>query len=146
MLKKITYPLNYGLSKTGLPLIAVELQGKNLCFLIDTGATLNLLDKRVYDYFNDKLPHQLNKSLKTANFGIDGIETNAKRAEIEFLFESYTFTTKFTIFDISIAFDKVEEESGIQIHGILGNEFLLENEWIIDYDKKVISHKQRIPN
>jgi hypothetical protein len=138
MKKKINYPLNYGLSKTGLPLVVVEMYGKNLCMLIDTGATLNLLDKRVYNYFSDKTPNQLNTGLKTANFGIDGIETDAERVEIEFLFEGCIYTTKFTIFDVSIAFDKVREESGIQIHGILGNEFLLENEWIIDFEKTTI--------
>lgn len=138
MKKKINYPLNYGLSKTGLPLVVVEMYGKNLCMLIDTGATLNLLDKRVYNYFSDKTPNQLNTGLKTANFGIDGLETDAERVEIEFLFEGCIYTTKFTIFDVSIAFDKVREESGIQIHGILGNEFLLENEWIIDFEKTTI--------
>lgn len=138
MKKKITYPINYGLSKTGLPLIAVEMEGNNLCLLVDTGATLNLLDKRVYDHFNKD---QLNESITDntiSNFGIDGVETKAHRVEQNFQFENCLFKTSFTIFDTSIAFDKVEQESGIQIHGILGNEFLLENKWILDFQKLAI--------
>ena len=140
MKEKITYPINYGLSKTGLPLIAVEMEGNNICFLVDTGATLNLLDKRVYEHIN-KNKGQESKSVDTvANFGIEGVETKAPRAELNFEFENGLFKTKFTIFDTSTAFNKVEEESGIQIHGILGNEFLLENEWIINYETLKIQY------
>ena len=138
MKQKITYPLNYGLNKTGLPLIAVEMNDKNFCFLLDTGATLNLLDKRVYDYFYKDKHNPAKESTKISNFGIDGIETEAPRVEQIFKFENGLFKTKFTIFDTSAAFNKVEEESGIQIHGILGNEFLLVNEWILDYQNLVI--------
>ena len=138
MKQNITYPLNHGLSKTGLPLIAVEMNDQNICFLLDSGATLNLLDKRVYDYFNkDKLNESKATSI-ISNFGIDGIETEAPRVELIFKFENGLFKTKFTIFDTSTAFNKVEEESGIQIHGILGNEFLLENEWILDFQKRAV--------
>jgi len=138
MKEKITYPINYGLSKTGLPLIAIEMEGNNLCFLMDTGATLNLLDKRVYEHFSKDQMKEPKPVDTITNFGIDGIETKAPRVEQIFKFENGLFKTKFTIFDTSTAFNKVEEESGIQIHGILGNEFLLENEWILDYQKLAI--------
>lgn len=139
MKQQIAYPLNFGLNKTGLTLIAVEMEGEKLCLLVDTGATLNLLDKRVYEHFyKNKLVESSDHTYTISNFGIDGVEKAAKRAELNFSFEDNLFTTKFTIFDASTAFDKVEEESGIQIHGILGNEFLLENEWIIDFEKQAV--------
>lgn len=139
MKQQIAYPVNFGLNKTGLTLIAVEMKGESLCLLVDTGATLNLLDKRVYEHFyKNKLVGSSNLTNKISNFGIDGVEKSAIRAELNFIFEDNPFTAKFTIFDASIAFNKVEEESGIQIHGILGNEFLLENEWIIDFEKQVV--------
>lgn len=37
------FPLIFGLQKTGLPLIITSGKLKNLCFLIDTGATHNIL-------------------------------------------------------------------------------------------------------
>ena len=33
------------------------------------------------------------------------------------------------------AFSSIKNESGIEVHGILGNNFLVENKWIIDYGK-----------
>ena len=37
------FPLTLGLQKTGLPLIVTSGKLKNLCFLVDTGATHNVL-------------------------------------------------------------------------------------------------------
>lgn len=45
MTKNVIYmelPLTLGLQKTGLPLIVTSGKLKNLCFLIDTGATHNV--------------------------------------------------------------------------------------------------------
>lgn len=139
MKQQIEYPINYGLSKAGLPLMAVEMEGNNLCLLVDTGSTLNLLDKRVYDHLSkDKLDVSLTSDT-ISNIGINGIEFKTPRAKLLFKFEECFFKTKFTIFDTSIAFNKVEEESGIQIHGILGNEFLIENGWVINFEKLTIN-------
>ena len=41
------YHLNYGLNKTRLPIIPVEVEGKHLCFIIDTGSTCSLIDSNV---------------------------------------------------------------------------------------------------
>jgi hypothetical protein len=47
---KIKLPI-IGLSHTGLPLLIVKAQAKNLCFLLDTGSNINVLDKRVAEFF-----------------------------------------------------------------------------------------------
>lgn len=44
------FPLAFGLQKTGLPLIVTLGRLKNLCFLIDTGATHNVLFAYVYEH------------------------------------------------------------------------------------------------
>lgn len=36
---------------TGLPLLIVKAQDKNLCFLLDTGSNINVLDRRVANFF-----------------------------------------------------------------------------------------------
>ncbi len=45
------FPLTLGLQKTGLPLI---ISSDNLCFLIDTGSTHNILFSFVYEHFKDR--------------------------------------------------------------------------------------------
>ena len=48
------FPLAFGLQKTGLPLIVTLGRLKNLCFLIDTGATHNVLFAYVYEHFKNE--------------------------------------------------------------------------------------------
>ena len=51
------------LSEIGLPTIIVEAQAKNLCFLLDTGSNINVLDKRVAEFF------QLSEQTNSINSG-----------------------------------------------------------------------------
>ena len=56
-----------GLPQVGLPLLIVKAQAKNLCFLLDTGSNINVLDRRVAECF------QLSGgTAKQRQFGIDG--------------------------------------------------------------------------
>ena len=43
--------LQQSLIQVGLPLLIVKAQAKNLCFLLDTGSNINVLDKRVAEFF-----------------------------------------------------------------------------------------------
>ena len=51
----------------------------------------------------------------------------------------YDYTSTFMIMDATSAMAQVQEETGIQIHGILGIQFLLEHKWIIDFEKRTVS-------
>lgn len=133
---KQNYAFSFSMNKTGLPLIVVSMYNKNICFLIDTGSTINLLNNQVYDHFKDKIPIVSDAEL----IGIDGTKQSVERVIVDFTFEDKVYSSTFTIFDATLAFKQIEVDSGIQIHGILGNEFLVENEWIIDYEKKCIHY------
>ena len=59
--------LQVSIFKVGLPLLIVKAQAKNLCFLLDTGSNINVLDKRVAEFF------QLSGgTAQQQQFGIDG--------------------------------------------------------------------------
>ena len=53
-MKKMEFPLTFGLQKAGLPLILMSGKTNNLCFLIDTGATHNTLFDFVYEHFKSE--------------------------------------------------------------------------------------------
>lgn len=127
------FPLKFGLHKTGLPLI---ISSDNLCFLIDTGSTHNTLFGFVYEHFKDRF-----KVLeeKRSIIGIDGVQHEAPTIEATFNFEGNDYTSIFSVFDASEAVTQVQEETGVQIHGILSTKFLLENKWIIDFNKLIIN-------
>lgn len=129
------FPLLFGLQKTGLPLIITSGKLKNLCFLIDTGSTHNILFSYVYEHFSDEFKILNN----TQNImGIEGEYKETPIIEGTFNFEGKDYTSTFSVFNATNAVVQVEEETGVQIHGILGVQFLIENKWVINFDKNII--------
>ena len=125
------FPLALGLEKVGLPLILTSGKLKNICFLIDTGSTHNTLFDFVYEHFKNEFK-LLDCSCKT--MGIEGHYRETPVIEATFNFEGTDYTSTFAVLDATDAITQVQEETGIQIHGVLGIEFLIENKWIIDFE------------
>jgi hypothetical protein len=135
MSKKLKFPLSYGLKKIGLPLIVVEINQQNLCFLLDTGSNRNLIDQRVYEFFKEQVETVGSSSI----LGLEGNRQDTPVIKLSFNFENHSYSTNFNVFDSTNAFGAIEKESDIQIHGIIGNEFFIENEWVIDFEKLIVS-------
>ena len=118
-----------GLPQVGLPLLIVKAQAKNLYFLLDTGSNINVLDKRVAEFF------QLSGgTAQQQQFGIDGTLQTTDVVEMTFSLEEREYKADFSVMDLSSAFGKVEEESGIQIHGLLGCSFMEQQKWVLDFE------------
>jgi len=127
----MNFPLTYGIYKTGLPLIVAKLFENNICLMLDTGSNRNIIDHRIYDHFKDKLKHsETSDEVYTLNGAARGI-----KIDVPFCFEEHYYNEPFLCTDLTDTFDKINEESGIQIHGILGNHFFLKHNWILDFDK-----------
>lgn len=126
--------ISVSLQKSKLPLILVLVADNNLCLLLDTGATNNIIDQRVYEYFKGHF-EELNEG---SMIGIDGTKKPTPKIILHFTFEGQEYSPIFHVFDSSKAFGVIEKESGIQIHGILGSMFFLEHGWIIDFENKVV--------
>ena len=71
--------------------------------------------------------------------GIDGEYKETHIIEATFNFEGIDYTSTFSVFDGSDATRQVQEETGVQIHGILSTDFLVKNKWILDFDKLTIT-------
>ena len=136
MINKFSFPIEYGLEKTGLPLILTSGKLKNICFLIDTGSTYNVLFDFVYNHFRDEF-----KLLDDTQslMGIEGQYRETPTIEDTFNFEGIDYTSTFSVLDASEAIRQVQDETGIQIHGILSTDFLVKNKLIVDFDKLIIS-------
>lgn len=132
MNNKTLFPLSYGLNKTGLPLIITSGKLKNLCFLIDSGSTHNSLFDFVYNHFKGEFK-LLEETCRT--MGIEGHYKETPTIEATFNFEGKDYTSTFSVLEANDAIRKVQEETGVQIHGVLGIQFLMENKWIIDFNK-----------
>ena len=136
MSNKLEFPISFGLQKTGLPLIITSGKLKNLCFLIDTGATHNVLFTYVFKHFKNEF-RMLDEHQST--MGIEGNYKECPTIEATFTFEGIDYTSTFTVLDATNAVTQIQEETGVQIHGILSTDFFIQNKWIINFDKLIIS-------
>lgn len=129
------YQLQYPLEKVGLPLIVTSSK-PNLCFLIDTGATHNVIFSFVLESIKDSVSF-----VESSNtiMGIEGNPTDVPQIEMSLDFQDNQSTSTFSIVADN-AISKIQSESGIQIHGILGIPFLTQNEWILDFKQLTISN------
>lgn len=125
------FPLIFGLQKAGLPLVLTSGKLKNFCFLIDTGSIHNSLFDFVYEHFKNEFK-LLEGTYRT--MGIEGHYKETSIIEATFNFEGRDYTSTFSVLDASEAIKQVQDETGIQIHGVLGVQFLIENKWIIDFE------------
>ena len=128
--------LSYGICKTKLPIILVEIEDKYLCFILDTGSTCSLIDSSVVEYFKDIVE-------PVGDYCISGIEGSKHKVDIvtlPFNFEGQIYKPKFCVRPLLDAFKSIEEENGIQVHGLLGTDFLLENQWIVDFRTLTLIH------
>ena len=68
--KMIRVDISKSLEFIGLPLITIEKDGESLIFLLDTGASMNLIKRNVLEHFShdaEQLPQ------KTQYYGIDNV-------------------------------------------------------------------------
>lgn len=131
------YPIHYGLEKAGLPLILTTENPKNLCFLIDTGSTNDVIFDFVYQHFKD------NFTSTSDNQNIMGIDGSVKPTIIvnaDLQFDDLRYEAPFVVLEANDAITQVQAETGIQIHGVLGIPFLMENKCLIDFDNLIIKN------
>ena len=130
------FSLNFGIEKTGMPLILTSGRKKNVCFLIDTGSTHNTLFSFVYEHFKDEF-RIIEEDQKTT--GIESRFQDSTTVEGSFNFEGTEYTSTFEVVKANDAIAKIQEETGVQLHGILGIPFLMENKWKIDFEIMIVT-------
>ena len=130
------FSLNFGIEKTGMPLILTSGKKKNVCFLIDTGSTHNTLFSFVYEHFKDDF-RIIEEDQKTMD--IESHFQDSTTVEGTFNFDGTEYTSTFAVVKANDAIAKIQEETGVQLHGILGIPFLMENKWKIDFEKMFVT-------
>lgn len=130
------FSLNFGIEKTGMLLILTSGKKKNVCFLIDTGSTHNTLFSFVYEHFKDEF-RIIEENQKT--IGIESRFQDSTTVEGTFNFDGTEYTSTFEVVKANDTITQLQEETGVQLHGILGIPFLMENKWKIDFEKMIVS-------
>lgn len=124
-----------GLDLTELPIVTFYQGDKKLHFLLDTGSNISYINKDVIDSIEAK---DLNSSSST--FGVEGSGIETHHYLIEIGYKDLKFNEEFGAVDLSGAFGAIEAESGIKLHGIIGNKFFEKYKYILDF-KDLIAYR-----
>lgn len=120
---------------TELPIITFFNNNVKLNFLLDTGSNLS--------HINSSILSNLEYTKLEGSHSVVGIGGKKECGICEMMvkYKNQEFKEDFYITNLDEAFDEVKKESGVQIHGILGNRFFEKYKYIIDFDKFIAYSK-----
>ena len=124
-----------GLDLTELPIVTFRQGNNKLHFMLDTGSNISYIN---IDALKDLEVEDLNAS--SATFGVEGTDIETKHYNIKIGYRDQEFVEEFGALDLSKAFASIEAESGIKLHGILGNKFFEKYKYILDF-RELIAYR-----
>lgn len=71
--------------------------------------------------------------------GIESHFQDSTTVEGTFNFDGTEYTSTFEVVKANDTITQLQEETGVQLHGILGIPFLIENKWKIDFEKMIVT-------
>lgn len=119
---------NYG--KTGLVIIALKNNDKEFNFIVDSGSTISVLNKRYAKELSTDI-----KFMPTAFGTVNGEKSSSEYITVPLFGKYGLYTVKFHLLDLDNSFPWDEDELGKKVHGILGMDFLVQNNFVIDFER-----------
>lgn len=136
---KYIFSLKESMDLVELPIITFYIGDKKLNFLLDTGSNLSHINSSVLN----NIPFTpLNITSDIAGMEGNKQETGFCELSVKATDEGNEFTEMFAISDLDRSFGIVKEESGVQLHGILGSVFFKKYKYIIDFDNLKVYFKK----
>lgn len=111
-----------------LPVITFYNGDRKINFLLDTGSNSSYLNKSIVSSLVVESTGEESNII-----GIEGNKVNCKICKMIIKRKNQEFEEEFSIADLDKAFRIVKEESGVQIHGILGSRFFEKYKYVLDF-------------
>lgn len=119
---------------TELPIVTFNSGEKKINFLLDTGSNVSYINSSVIP----RLDHEkIDKNMET--IGIEGNKVNNPFCKMSIAYKNQIFEEEFSIASLDNAFNVIKQESGVQIHGILGSKFFEKYKYVLDF-KELIAY------
>lgn len=132
--KKVEMSFKESMNLTELPIVTFYNGSTKLNFLLDTGANLCVINSRIIDSLNYKKLDE-----KGSVFGVEGNSVDIDYISMDFTYNNKSYSSSFQVVDMQEAFDRIKQESGVTIHGILGSKFFEEYKYVLDF-KELIAY------
>lgn len=122
---------------TNLPIVTFYQGDKKFNFLLDTGATLSVINQAALESITHTTTNETGEL-----FGVDGVKREVSYASINLAYKNKAYTEEFQVLDMQEAIDQVKAESGVNMVGIIGSEFFRKYKYILDFDELVAYSKK----
>lgn len=120
--------------RTDLPIIGLKINGKYEWFLVDSGASCNLIKQSYFDTIKDK--PELIENKEGIYTGSDQIKSEYCNFDLSYKDLEFNNET-FNIAQLNV-FDVNKTKYGMDIVGIVGSPFFKKYQWKIDFENMVI--------
>ena len=127
-----TMSFREALALAELPVVTFYQGDKKLNLLLDTGANISIIDKKVASTINTRETPRISKIT-----GIGGSVKDVAIVDIILQYKNNTFKDGFQVTDMSSTFSAIKNATGVTIHGIIGNKFMQKYKYILDFDKMI---------
>ena len=117
-----------------LPVVTFYNGNRKLNFLLDTGSNVSYINSSIISLLDHK---KTDKKMDT--IGIEGNKVSNQFCKMSVTYKNQVFEEEFSIADLDEAFSVVKQESGVQIHGILGSKFFERYKYVLDF-KELIAY------
>lgn len=117
-----------------VPVVEGRLNGRTAFFIIDSGASLSVLDENQKDNYEFS---SYDGNIEAAGYSGVAVFKEVKNAQITI--GGVDFTTDFKSQDMSKIVQLIEQEDKVTVTGIIGSDIMKSNKFIIDYSTNSIS-------
>lgn len=123
-----------------LAVITMTNNSKRFNFMLDTGAVECLISKYALKQMQWS---DLGQAIDSNGFNSATIET-CPGAIVELSYKGKVFSADmFMSKSLDRTFSQIKKQTGVQLHGIIGNEFLKKYRYILDFDKLEVYTKRK---
>lgn len=111
-----------------LPVVTFYNGDTKLNFLLDTGSNVSYINSSIISLLvHEKTDKEMN------TIGIEGNKVSNQFCKMSVTYKNQVFEEEFSIADLDEAFGVIKQESGVQIHGILGSKFFERYKYVLDF-------------
>lgn len=129
--KKVGFSLKETMTDIGVPIVTLKNGEKEFNFILDTGSDISHIDSNIKDSLsNTEEVEGDNLTVTTANGSVEG---NNNWIRVPLNYKKQSFVEDFMLLDLHDSFEVLREDTGIQLHGILGGTFLRKYRYVLDY-------------
>lgn len=132
------------LDLSGLPIITFMCGKKKLNFMLDTGSTHSHISSEVRASLSDDEITETSPDNVIDVIGFTGERRTQGSILISLKYKDTEYPTEvFVSESLTKAFEDLKVSEGIQLHGILGNDFFNMYDYIIDFKEYIVHSKKK---